>query len=90
VTHDLVFTVGAIWLTVLLVACALLVLRARSTSSRILALDTLVLMLIGMLVLWSDAEEVSWFLDAALALSVLGFVATLAAAHFHSSGRLFP
>ena len=87
--HQLVFYVAALWLGGLVIACALLVLRARTTASRILSLDTLVLLLVGLLVLWSDAEGVSYFLDAALVLSLLGFVATLAAARFHGEGRIF-
>ena len=87
--HELVFYLAALWLTGLVIACAVLVLRARSTASRILALDTLVLLLVGLLVLWSDAEGVPYFLDAALVLSLLGFVATLAVARFHGEGRIF-
>lgn len=87
--HELVFYVAALWLSGLVIACALLVLRAPSTASRILALDTLVLILIGLLVLWSAAEGVPYFLDAALVLSLLGFVGTLAAARFHGEGRIF-
>jgi multisubunit Na+/H+ antiporter MnhF subunit len=66
-----------------------LVFRARSPASRILALDTLVLMLVGLLALWSDAEGVSYFLDAALVLAVLGFAATLAAARYYGDGDPF-
>jgi multicomponent Na+:H+ antiporter subunit F len=87
--HEPVFYIAAIWLSGLVIVCALTVLRARSTASRILALDTLVLILIGLLVLWSDAEGVPYFLDAALVLSVLGFAGTLAAARFHGEGRIF-
>ena len=87
--HQLVFYVAALWLSGRVIACAVLVLRARTTASRILALDTLVLLLVGLLVLWSDSEGVPYFLDAALVLSVLGFVATLAAARFHGEGKIF-
>ena len=87
--HELLFQVAAVWLTGLVIACAVLVLRSRTTASRILALDTLVLLLVGLLVLWSYAEGVPYFLDAALVLSLLGFVATLAAARFHGEGRIF-
>ncbi len=87
--HELVFYLAALWLTGLVIACAVLVLRARSAASRILALDTLVLLLVGLLVLWSDAEGVPYFLDAALVLSLLGFGATLAVARFHGEGRIF-
>ena len=87
--HETVFLLAALWLTLLVLTCAVLVLQARSAASRILALDTLVLLLIGLLVLWSDSEGVPYFLDAALVLAVLGFAATLAAARFHGEGRLF-
>lgn len=86
---ELVLDAGLLWLVVLLGACALRVVRSRSTVSRILALDTLVLVLIGFLVLYSVAQEVSYFLDAALILAVLAFVATVAAARYHGHHRLF-
>lgn len=87
--HEVVFYIAAIWLTVLMVACAVLLLSARSLASRVLALDTLVLLLVGLLVLWSNSEGVRYFLDAALVLSVLGFLGTLAAARFYGEGRMF-
>ncbi len=87
--HEIVFQLAALWLAVLVVPCGVLVLRARSTGTRILALDTLVLVIIGLLVLWSDSERVHFFLDAALLLALLGFMGTLAAARFHGDGRLF-
>ena len=86
---DLVVDAGLLWLIVLLGACAVRVVRARSTVSRILALDTLVLVLIGLLVLFSIAQDVSYFLDAALILAILGFVATVAAARYYGQDRLF-
>ena len=87
--HEAVFAVAALWLTVLVLACLVVLLRSDSDGSRILALDTLVLMLIGLLVLWSASEAVSYFLDAALLLAALGFIGTLAAARFYTRGRLF-
>jgi multicomponent Na+:H+ antiporter subunit F len=89
VIHEVVFYGAAVWLAGLVIACAFLVLRARSTGSRIVALDMLVLLVIGLFVLWSDAEGVAFFLDAALVLALLGFMGTLAAARFHGDGRLF-
>lgn len=87
--HEAVFAVAALWLTVLVIACLVVLLRSDSDGSRILALDTLVLMLIGLLVLWSASEAVSYFLDAALLLAALGFIGTLAAARFYTRGKLF-
>ncbi|MGI8659968.1 MAG: monovalent cation/H+ antiporter complex subunit F [Thermoleophilaceae bacterium] len=87
--HEAVFALAALWLTVLVLACLVVLVRSRSDAGRILALDTLVLMLIGLLVLWSASEAVSYFLDAALLLAALGFIGTLAAARFYTRGRLF-
>ena len=87
--HEPVFYIAAVWLAVLLAGCTVLLLRSRSFGSRMLALDTLVLLLVGLLVLWSGAEGVPYFLDAALVLSILAFLGTLAAARFYGEGRLF-
>ena len=86
---DTLIDIALLWLVVLLGACAVRVVGARSSVSRILALDTLALVLIGLLVLFSASRDVSYFLDAALILAILGFVATLAAARYHARGRLF-
>lgn len=87
--HEIVFQLATLWLALLVLPCGLLVLRARSMSGRILALDTLVLILIGLLVLWSDSERVPYYLDAALLLALLAFIGTLAAARFHGERRIF-
>lgn len=87
--HEAVFYVAALWMTGLLVVSVGLVIRARSSLSRILALDMLILILIALLVLLSDANRVSYYLDAALVLALLSFVTTIGAARFHSEGRLF-
>lgn len=88
--HDAVFTVAALWMTVLLAASIVLVIRARSLPSRILALDMAVLILVALLVLLSDVERAPYFLDAALVLALLSFVATIAAARYHEAeGDLF-
>ena len=87
--HEAVFYLAALWMTGLLVVSVGLVIRARSSLSRILALDMLILILIALLVLYSDSNRVSYYLDAALVLALLSFVATIGAARYHSEGRLF-
>jgi multicomponent Na+:H+ antiporter subunit F len=87
--HEIVFQIAVLWLAILVLPCVVLVLRAKSTAGRILALDTVVLILIGLLVLWSDAEGVAYFLDAALLLALLGFIGSLVAARFYGEGRIF-
>ena len=87
--HEAVFYVAALWMTGLLVVSVGLVIRARSSLSRILALDMLILILIALLVLLSDANRVSYYLDAALVLALLSVVATIGAARYPGEGRLF-
>jgi multicomponent Na+:H+ antiporter subunit F len=89
VIHEIVFLAAVGWMCVLLGVSAVLVLRAPDAPSRILALDMLVLVLVGVLVLYSGAEEASYWLDAALLLSLLAFIATIAASRYYARGRIF-
>lgn len=86
---EIPFYVAAGALGTMTAACALLVLRSRSLAVRVLALDTVVLLLMSLLVVFSYREQVPYFLDAALVLALLGFIGTLAAARFLREGRLF-
>ena len=87
--HDVVFYTAAVWMTALLFVCIAIVVRARSPMDRILALDTLTLVLVALLILYTVTNGVSYYLDAALMLALLSFMATLAAARYRSEGRLF-
>ena len=72
--------IGAfVWSTLLLVAGGLVLLRARDALHRVIALDVLVSIVIMLLALLSYLREVSYYLDAALALALLSLTATLAA-----------
>ena len=87
--HEIIFYAAFAWMTVLLVVSAAAVIRLRSTASRILALDMLTLILVGLLVLYADAERVPYYMDAALILSLLAFVATLALSRYYGERRVF-
>ncbi len=87
--HEAVFYLAMVWMTGLLIIAGALVVRGRSAMERILALDVLTLILIALLILYADATATSYYVDAALALTLLSFIATLAAARYHSEGRLF-
>jgi multicomponent Na+:H+ antiporter subunit F len=63
--------------------------RARSVMTRILILDVLTLMLTALLILYADATRQPYYLDAAIALALLSFISTIAAARFQSERRLF-
>lgn len=76
-------------MSLLLVAGVVSVIRTPSTASRIVALDMVVLVIIALLALFSSYRGVSYYLDAALILALLSFVATLAASRYYGEGRLF-
>ena len=77
------------WSTVLLVAGGWLLLRAPGTLHRVLALDVLVVIVIALLTTLSYVRGVSFYIDAALALALLSFVATLVAARYVTQGGPF-
>jgi multicomponent Na+:H+ antiporter subunit F len=87
--HEIVFYLAFVWMTVLLVVSAAAVIWLRSTAGRILALDLLTLILVALLVLYADSERSSYYMDAALVLSLLAFLATLALARYHGERRIF-
>jgi multicomponent Na+:H+ antiporter subunit F len=87
--HEIVFRVAALWMAVLLCISLLTVVRARSSLARVLALDMVSLLLVALLILYSDSRKVGYYLDAALVLSLLSFLATIAAARYHSEGEIF-
>jgi len=87
--HEVVFYLAFAWMTVLLVVSVAAVIRLRSTAGRILALDMTTLMLVALLILYASATRSPYYLDAALILSLLAFLATLALARYHGERRIF-
>lgn len=87
--HEVVFYVAVAWMTGLLVVTVLFVIRAQSPMVRVLALDKLTLILTALLILLAAARRESYYLDAALGLALLSFLATLAASRYHAEGRVF-
>ncbi len=87
--HEIVFYFAFAWMTVLLVVSVAAVIRLRSTAGRILALDTITLILVALLVLYADANRSSYYMDAALVLSLLAFIATLILARYHGERKVF-
>lgn len=83
------FTVGIAWLAVLLLVLVGSIARARTPAERIVALDLATLVLIGMLGLVAAHEDRPYALDAALALALLSFVATVAASRYLGDRKPF-
>jgi multicomponent Na+:H+ antiporter subunit F len=89
VRNDLVFFAGIAWLAVLLAVTIVAIGRARTTAERLVALDTAVLILVGLLGLVAAESRRSYALDAALALALLSFVSSLAGARYLGDRRPF-
>jgi multicomponent Na+:H+ antiporter subunit F len=79
---DLVFGIAFAWALLLLVLGGVLLLRAADTLHRVLALDVLVTIVILVLTTLSYVENVSYYVDAALALALLSFTGTLVAVRY--------
>jgi multicomponent Na+:H+ antiporter subunit F len=87
--HDLVFYIAMIWMTGLFCICVVMIVRSRSGLVRVLALDTLTLVLVALLVLYSTTTKTSYFLDSAIVLALISFISVIAAARYHAERRLF-
>ena len=86
---DLALEIAFGWATLLLVGGGVLLLRAQDALHRILALDVLVAIVIALLTILSYLRDVSYYIDAALALALLSLTATLVAARHVIRGRPF-
>jgi multicomponent Na+:H+ antiporter subunit F len=77
------------WVTFLLVVGGLVLVRARDVLQRIVALDLLAVIVVALLALLSYLRDQPYYMDAAVALALLSFVATVAAARYLDSGGPF-
>lgn len=87
--RDLIFYASTVWLAGLLGIVVVRLAGAGTTAQRILAIDLLTLILIGLLALTARRDASSYVLDTALALALLSFVATLAACRYYEDRRPF-
>jgi multicomponent Na+:H+ antiporter subunit F len=86
---SLALDVALVWATLLLLGGSILLLRAKDAMHRILALDVLVSIVVALLTILSYQRDVSYYIDAALALALLSFTATLVVARYVTRGRPF-
>lgn len=87
--HELVFNIAVIWLVILAGVCVVMVARASSGLVRVLALDTLTLVVIALLVVYSVTTGTAYYIDAAVVLALISFVSVIAAVRYHAERRLF-
>lgn len=79
---DVILVAAFAWAALLLVAGGLLLLRARDSQQRLLALDVLGTIVIIMLATLSYLNRVSYYIDAGLAVALLSFTATIVTARY--------
>ncbi|HWV35274.1 MAG TPA: monovalent cation/H+ antiporter complex subunit F [Thermomicrobiales bacterium] len=87
--HEIVYYIATVWMTGLLCVCLVMVVRAKSALTRILALDAVTLVLVALLVIYSATTGKGYYIDAAILLALLSFISTVAAARYHSERRIF-
>lgn len=87
--HEIVYYIAMIWLVVLFCVCVIMIVRAESGLVRVLSLDTLTLVLVALLIVYSVTTGTAYYLDAAVVLSLISFIAVIAAVRYHGEGRLF-
>ena len=87
--HDVVYYAALVWLGALAAGVMVVTLRSRSMAARILAVDTLTLLLIAALVVVAARMRVSSYLDAALFVALLSFAGTIAAARYLGTRRVY-
>jgi|RhiMetdeSRZDD1v2_1073273.scaffolds.fasta_scaffold05326_23 multicomponent Na+:H+ antiporter subunit F len=85
----IIIGVALTWMTLLLIGGGLMLLRSRDMLQRIIVSDLLASIVIALLALLSYWRNTSYYLDAALALALLSFVSTLAAARYYADGSPF-
>ncbi len=79
--------IGVISLIILVLV--VVAVTARSTLTRLLAVNTLSQPLIAILALYSLLHRASFYMDIAIFLALISFVSTLAIARYIVEGRLF-
>jgi multicomponent Na+:H+ antiporter subunit F len=87
--HEIVFYIAMIWLVILFCVCVIMIVRAESGLVRVLSLDTLTLVLVALLIVYSVTTGTAYYLDAAVVLSLISFISVIAAVRYHGERRLF-
>lgn len=86
---EVIFYASTVWLAGLLGIVVVRLAGAGRPAERILAIDLLTLILIGLLALTASHDARPHVLDTALALALLSFVATVAACRYYEDRRPF-
>lgn len=80
--HEWVLRIGLVWTLLLVLGFLAAAVRGRSVLDRLLATNGFATCLVAVLALLAFLRSEVGYVDAALALALLAFVGTVAAAHF--------
>jgi multicomponent Na+:H+ antiporter subunit F len=86
---ELAAAIAVGWAALLVVAGGVVLLRSSDALHRVLALDVLGAIVIVLLTALSYLRDVSYYIDAALALALLAFTATLVTVRYVTRGGPF-
>lgn len=84
--HEVFISIAGIWALLLVLGFLAAALRGRSLLDRLLAIDGLGLCVVAVLTLLSIRHAEASYLDGGLALALLAFIGTLAAARLREPG----
>lgn len=87
--HRIVFYIAFVWLVALFCVAGVIIARSKSSGVRLLALDTMTLMLVALLIIYSESTGTTYYLDGAVVLSFISFIGTVAAARYNTERRIF-
>ena len=86
---EVLIIIALVVVIAMLAACVAVLQRADDVLERIVAFELLTVICIALLALLTYWQGVPYYLDAALALAALSFVAALAAIRSHDGGGPF-
>lgn len=78
----LVLDLALVWLLGLMAVAAVALARSGDTARRLVIADTTVILLVSALVVLAVRRQEGYFLDAALALSLISFVGSIVIASY--------
>ncbi len=83
------FDMAFVIMTLSLIPCMYRILVGPTVADRIVGLDAMTLVMVVTLGVYSYAMDSPFFLDAALVLSIITFVGTIAIAKYLDKGEVF-
>lgn len=88
-TLELIYDFALVVQVVLLVPCAYRAYIGPTISDRLLAIDLITTLLIGIIVVLALIDNDESLVDIGIAMAALSFIGTLAIARYVSEGRVF-